>query len=294
MKTWNRQPQGENSKPAILEGADPYILLVEKIESTRAALLSHPVYKQLNDLISLRVFMESHIFAVWDFMALIKTLQRRITCLDVPWLPPTDINSARMVNEIVLAEETDEVTPKHYTSHFDLYLTAMEEIGADSSQIKNFICSLRQGFPADQALAPLSIPESTNTFVLSTLRTTNKSTHEIAAAFLLGREDIIPAMFRQLLGNLENSHVFTSDSLHLYLDRHTFLDEDQHVPMGQKLLKNICANDPLKWEQALHSAHSALKVRHSLWDGVAQSIQANRENHELSGACLARKSNNES
>ncbi|MEA5504570.1 DUF3050 domain-containing protein [Halotia wernerae UHCC 0503] len=291
MKSFQKKTSGENSKLAILEEIDPYILLVEKIESTRTDLLNHPVYKQLGDMTSLRIFMESHIFAVWDFMSLIKTLQHRVTCLDVPWLPPIDINSARMVNEIVLAEETDEVTPERYTSHFDLYLTAMEEIGADSSSIRKFIYSLRQGFSAEQALAPLSIPESTKNFVFSTLTTVSKSTHEIAAAFLLGREDIVPAMFRQILGSLESSHVFTCNSLQLYLDRHTFLDEDQHVPMGQKLLKNLCGNDPLKWEQAFHSAHSTLKVRYSLWDGVAQSIQVNRENHEFSGDKVGKKEN---
>lgn len=225
--------------------------------------------------------MESHIFAIWDFMSLIKTLQRRLTCLDVPWLPTADMNSARLVNEIVLAEETDEVAPEHYTSHFELYLTAMEEIGADSSSIRNFICSLRQGFPVDQALAPLSIPESTKIFVLSTLVTTSKSTHEVAAAFLFGREDIVPAMFRQILDSLESSSVFTSNSFRLYLNRHTYLDEDQHVSMARRLLKNLCGNDSLKWEQALHSAHGALKVRHTLWDGVAQAIKAKRENHGL-------------
>ncbi len=278
MKDCNEKPQSGNRELAILEEIDHYILLVIKIESTRTDILNHPVYKQLGELTSLRIFMESHIFAIWDFMSLIKTLQRRVTCLNVPWLPPTDINSARMVNEIVLAEETDEVTPERYTSHFDLYLTAMEEIGADSSSIKKFIYSLRQGFSVDQALATLSIPESTKNFVLFTFSTVNKSTHEVAAAFLLGREDIVPAMFRQILGSLESSHAFTCNSLQLYLDRHTFLDEDQHVPMGQKLLKNLCGNDPLKWEQALHSAHSALQVRYSLWDGVAQSIQVNRKN----------------
>lgn len=194
MNSCNVNIQIENSKLATPERLDPYTVLVEKIEPIRAVLLGHPVYKQLDDLISLRLFMKSHIFAVWDSMALIKTLQRQLTCIDVLWLPLTDINSARMVNEIVLAEETNGVTPKRYTSYFALYLTAMEEIGADSSQIKNFLGYLRQGFPADQALAPLFIPESTKNFVFSTLRTTSKSTHEVAAAFLLGREDIIPAM----------------------------------------------------------------------------------------------------
>lgn len=245
-----------------------YIQLVEKLYPARAALLSHPVYKELGELVPLQVFMESHVFAVWDFMALIKTLQHRLTCVDVPWLPPADIDSARLVNEIVLAEETDEVTPGNYISHFDLYLNAMGEIGADISQIQNFIDALRQGFPPDQALDPLDIPESTKAFVRSTLETTSKSTHEVAAAFLLGREDIIPAMFRQLLDKLEGDRGLSCDSFRLYLDRHTHLDEEQHAPMGQKLLKNVCGNDPRKWEQALHSAHNALKVRQSLWNGV--------------------------
>lgn len=245
-----------------------YTHLVEKLAPARAALLNHPIYKGLGDVISLRVFMESHVFAVWDFMALIKTLQHRLTCLDVPWLPPLDINSARLVNEIVLAEETDEVTPGYYISHFDLYLNAMVEIGADISQIQDFIYALRQSFPVEKSLDPLDIPESTKAFVRSTLETTSKSTHEVAAAFLLGREDIIPAMFKQVLDKLEGDCGFTCDSFRLYLDRHAQLDEEQHAPMGQKLLKNLCGDDPLKWEQALHSAHNALKARQSLWNGV--------------------------
>lgn len=277
MKESNANAQWQNSKIAAAEVSDPYVLLLKKLEPCRAALLSHPVYKQVGDLMSLRVFMESHVFAVWDFMALIKTLQRRLTCLDVPWLPPTDIHSARLVNEIVLAEETDEVTPERYISHFDLYITAMEEIEADSDPVRNLISSLRRGIPADQALTPLSIPESTKAFVFSTLETTSKSTHEVTAAFILGREDIIPAMFRQIVGKLESPDGFSCDSLRLYLERHNFLDEDQHVPMGRKLLKNLCGRDPLKWEQALNSADIALRARHSLWDGVVQSIQANRE-----------------
>ncbi len=101
---------------------------------------------------------------------------------------------------------------------------------------------LRRGYLVEQALAPLSIPESTKNFVLFTLITITKFTHEVAAAFLLGREDIIPAMFRQIIDSLD-FHGFTCNSLRLYLDRHTFLDEDQHIPMGQKLLKNLCVRD---------------------------------------------------
>jgi Protein of unknown function (DUF3050) len=257
---------------------DPCTLVMEKLAPFRSNLLEHSVYKSLTDVIALRTFMESHIFAVWDFMSLLKTLQNRLTSVDIPWFPPTDSLSARLVNEIVLAEESDEIASEVYTSHYDLYLAAMEEIGANTVPIQNFIDSLHQGYTPNEALARLHIPEATKDFVLFTLETTTKSTHEVAATFLLGREDIIPAMFGQIISHLESSDVFACDSLRLYLDRHCFLDEEQHTPMGRKLLKNLCGKDPLKWEQAFNSACDALKYRHFLWNGVAQSIQTRREN----------------
>lgn len=159
----------------------------------------------------------------------------------------------------------------------------MEEIGANTNPIRTFIDSLRQGYPVEQALAPLRIPESTKNFVLFTLKTTTKSTHKVAAAFLLGREDIIPAMFRQIIDSLENPHVFTCNSLRLYLDRHTFLDEDQHILMEKKLLKNLYDRDFLKWEQALNSVRDALEAHYSLWNSVAHLSQTRRESGEQEG-----------
>ena len=279
MKTLQKDLHRANISNSVAQVEEPYTLLMEKLAPLRSTLLEHSAYKLLTDVNALRTFMESHIFAVWDFMSLIKTLQNRLTSLDVPWLPPADILSARLVNEIVLAEESDEVAPEVYTSHYDLYLAAMEEIGADTLPIRSFIDSLRQGYSPKQALAPLHIPKSTKNFVLFTLETTTKSTHEVAAAFLLSREDIIPAMFRQIISYLESSDVFTCNSLRLYLDRHTFLDEDQHIPMGRKLLKNLCGQDSLKWEQVFNSACDALKSRHSLWNGVAQLIQTRKKSY---------------
>jgi hypothetical protein len=252
---------------------DPYIQLLEQTSTPRNALLTHSVYQQVNDLKSLQVFMKSHVFAVWDFMTLLKTLQCRLTCIELPWIPPIDIHSARLVNEIVLVEETDEIAPGYYTSHFHIYLAAMEEVGADSEPIRSFIAAIQQGFPAHEALANLPIPESTKNFVLTTLKAASGLTHEVAAFFLLGREDVIPKMFKQILAQLEYSQGIPCNSFRLYLERHTHIDEEQHAPMGEKLLRNICGNDSLKWMQALNSANNALKSRHCLWDGINQSIQ---------------------
>ncbi len=59
--------------------------------------------------------------------------------------------------------------------------------------------------------------------------------------------------------------------------------------MGQKLLKNLCGRDSLKWEQALNSARDALEARYSLWDGVAQLIQTRRESGEQEGNLITKE-----
>jgi hypothetical protein len=211
--------------------------------------------------------MESHSFAVWDFMSLIKTLQTKLTCVTIPWIPPKDIFSARLINDIVLAEETDEVSPGRFISHFDLYLAGMYEIGANTIPIQSFIQQLQNGKSVQYALENVTIPSATKAFVLSTMEATSKSIHEVAATFLFGREDIIPSMFRRILQSLDHSKL-DCKQLSLYLERHTHLDEDVHRPMGEQLLKNLCEDNDEKWEQSTIAAQKALLSRISLWNGV--------------------------
>ena len=139
---------------------DHFAALESELAPLRDSLDRHPLYACLGDPAALRVFMTNHVFAVWDFMSLLKTLQQRLTCVGVPWLPPADATAARLVNEIVLGEETDEVTTGRFVSHFDLYLSAMTEIGADTGPIRQFVARLREGIPAESALLALQIPET--------------------------------------------------------------------------------------------------------------------------------------
>src|ERR687886_1628183 len=255
--------------------ADQYARLMERISPLRNSLVNHPVYTQLCDLESLQTFMESHCFAVWDFMCLVKTLQARLTCVTTPWLPPSDIFSARLINDIVLAEETDEVSPGRFISHFDLYLNGMIEVGANVIPIQTFIRQLQQGKSVRAALNNLPIPRTTKAFVLSTMEASQGSTHEVAATFLLGREDVIPSMFRRILNSLDDSSLECKE-LSIYLERHTHLDEDVHGPMGEQLLRNLCGNDHQKWEQSALAAQKALLARISLWDGLVWTMMEGR------------------
>lgn len=253
---------------------------ISQIRPRQEALLNHSVYSQVKDLASLRVFMGFHVFAVWDFMTLLKSLQKQIACAQTPWFPLKDTFSARFVNEIVLAEETDEVRQGYYVSHFDLYLEGMKEAGADIKHVLDFLHALRTGWGAtpQQALIPLPIPEPIKEFVRSTIEFSYKSTHQVAAVFLFGREEIIPTMFQKVLDELEKTHGISCPSFHLYLKRHIHLDETEHAPMGRKLLANLCEDNAEKWQEAFDAASGAIDARYSFWDGVVESISSLKKN----------------
>lgn len=250
---------------------DSMAALEQDLAPLRDGLVRHPVYARLTDPDCLRFFMANHAFAVWDFMSLLKSLQRRLTCVAVPWLPPDNTVAARLVNEIVLGEETDEVAPGRYVSHFDLYLEAMGEVGADSRPIRRFVADLRDGVPPARALQRAPVPDETRRFVASTLRFCEAGTVESAAAFLLGREDLVPALFRPMIAELRKAGV-RCDTYHLYLERHVHLDEEQHGPMAKRLLEGLCGSDPGKWDAAAGAARQALEARRMLWDGVLRAM----------------------
>lgn len=245
--------------------------LVTATSAPRQALLAHPVYEQLCELGGLRAFMRSHVFAVWDFMSLLKTLQRRLTCLEVPWLPPEDVECARMINEIVLGEETDEVRPGVYRSHFELYLEAMQEVGADTGPVQRFVGALRRGSAWSEALE--HAPEAAQTFVRNTLELSQADTHQVAAAFLFGREHLLPAVFDRVLRAVEPLGTSCA-SLRLYLERHIQLDGEEHGARAQVLLCRLCGNDTHRWQEAQAAALGSLAARQALWDGVLREVSA--------------------
>jgi len=104
--------------------------VIGAIASTQEKLVTHKIYNRIGSVDDLKLFMENHIYAVWDFMSLLKGLQINLTCIKNPWTPVDNTEAARFINEIVLEEETDEIKDGIVISHFELYLDSMKEIGA--------------------------------------------------------------------------------------------------------------------------------------------------------------------
>lgn len=242
------------------------------LEQKKLQLCSHPLFMEITSLGKLQHFMENHVFAVWDFMTLTKRLQRDLTCTHLPWLPPADREAARLINEIVLGEESDEHPVQGHCSHFELYLEAMAQVGASTTAIDRFIALQRQGVEANAALQQVEAAPGVARFVSSTLHIAlHAPTHAVAAAFLHGRESVIPGMFERILQSGEFIRRQAPTLAH-YLSRHVELDAQGHAPAAQQLLGRLAGNDPARQQQADEVALAAVESRLTFWNDVQSSL----------------------
>jgi hypothetical protein len=238
----------------------------------RDAVMQSKVYERMTTVDDVRGFMRHHVFAVWDFMCLVKALQRLTTHVDLVWLPVGDPGTRRLVNQVVLDEESDEVNGQ-VASHFELYLEAMREVGADTKCVTAFIEALKSGELVSVALEKCDAPLAARDFVLTTMGIVNTGlAWSIAAGFAIGREEIIPTMFRRLLDSLERQGAECS-KLKVYLDRHIAMDGNEHGPAALKLLQSLCGDDESKWDAASMAARRMLKARRQLWDAICLAPQ---------------------
>jgi hypothetical protein len=236
----------------------------------RKQLAAHPLYSRIRTLGHIRLFMESHVFAVWDFMSLLKVLQRALTCVDLPWTPTPFPVSRRFVNQIVLGEESDEYQGRPI-SHFEIYLEAMEQVQADTRAIRHLVGCARQGV---DRLSFEGVPPAAREFVETTFQVIHGgSSAAQAAAFAFGREDAIPDMFRSLVRQLNHETSGELGQFIWYLERHIEVDGNDHGPLSLKMVADLCGDDPALWEEASQAAEKALRARLRLWDGVLMQIE---------------------
>ena len=251
---------------------------LSQIESVSKKLEAHPVFSNLNTLDELRVFMEHHVFAVWDFMSLLKRLQEIYVPHGSPWVPQSNGNVVRFINEIVMEEESDEAfnaNGERYASHFEIYLEAMKEVGASTDSINHFIHEVRTS-GLNNAMDLDCVPAPSREFMKHTFELIEQGKgHEIAASFSIGRESIVPVMFKRIL---ELTKIGVSDApvFHYYLERHAHLDGEHHGPMALKLLDDLCASEQEKEKEVILQVQSSLNARIKLWDGVILATGSSR------------------
>ena len=254
---------------------------IEKIrvetEALRQQIIQHKVYSVIKDGEDLQIFMQYHVFAVWDFMSLLKALQNNLTCTSVPWFPKGSAETRHLINEIVVGEECDVDHLGIRKSHFELYLDAMQQCGADTSVIEDFITKLKKTGDFDLAFTSAKVPKEARNFVDFTFKIIDSNKDYLqAAVFTFGREDLIPNMFLSMIKDMNNSFPDSISVFKYYLERHIEVDGDHHSHLALQMTSNLCGTNEVFWKEAELATIQSLQKRIELWDGVYNELVAKK------------------
>jgi hypothetical protein len=250
-------------------------LIKQKIQSQKDILLQHSLYEKVKTIDDLHEFLENHVYAVWDFMSLLKALQSKLTCTTTPWFASENPETRYLINEIVLAEESDLTLDGRRLSHFEMYVEAMKSCGAQTSELEAFLQNVIATNNVFIAIKQSDLHPNIKSFLDFTFRVIEEGkAHKIAAAFTFGREDLIPNMFTEILKNFEQNFPETDLSqLIYYFERHIELDADEHGPMAMKMITELCQDDENKWKDIEEISIVALEKRIGLWDAIEEKIE---------------------
>jgi hypothetical protein len=163
---------------------------------------------------------------------------------------------------------------KTYASHFERTARRCARSAWTTAAALAFATVQRDGIRG--ALTQGLVPMAARWFMEKTFGfiATGKP-HVVAAAFALGREQVIPGMFRALLKDMQvREH--EAPAFHYYLERHIHLDEDHHGPLSLRMLDELCAGDPRKLREAEQAAREAIAARIEFWDGVLGALECER------------------
>lgn len=252
-------------------------IIEERLTDLRQTLRSHELYGNIQNIKDVQVFMENHVFAVWDFMSLLKALQQELTCIRTPWTAPKNPILSRFINEIVHGEESDLNENGEPASHYEMYIEAMIEIGANTNGIKEFISQIESGHSVEFSLIKTELDSAVADFVNYTFSIVGtRKPHLIAASFTFGREDVIPDMFLEII---EKSKIHGQEyrKLKYYLERHIELDGDEHGPLSLKMIEELCGDDETKWAEVEEVAKKSLIKRIELWNAINTIITNKRK-----------------
>lgn len=254
-----------------------FSLLKQQIEPLRQELINHNLYKKLKTLSHLQLFMENHIYAVWDFMSLLKGLQQHLTCVNTPWIPIGSANTRFLINEIVVGEESDVDMHGVRISHFELYLQAMQQANCNTEAIHQFIENIKNKTGLHEALINSNTKQAAIDFVNNTFQIINtQKPHVLAAVFTFGREDLIPDMFLSLIQELKVQFPDKLDILQYYIERHIEVDGGHHSQLAYEMTGELCGNEKNKWDEATHYVKEALQARIALWNAIEKQIDQNQ------------------
>lgn len=250
--------------------------LRKRIEPLRQSIIEHPVYASIKGIDDVQIFMRYHVYAVWDFMSLLKALQNELTCTAVPWFPKGSADTRHLINEIVVGEEADVDLHGVRKSHFEIYIDAMQQCGADTSEIEQFIDEMQFSGSFKSAFDKARSPKEARDFVDFTFSIIEQNKSYLQAAiFTFGREDLIPGMFISIVNDIHRNFPDSIAHFKYYLERHIEVDGDHHSHLALQMTANLCGTNDAYWKEAERATIACLERRIELWNGAYREITQN-------------------
>lgn len=249
--------------------------LTQELAPLQQQIVAHSLYNKVNSVTALNTFMEYHVFAVFDFMSLLKALQQQLTQTNLPWTPKGNPVTRRFINEIVFGEESDIDKDGKPLSHYEMYVEAMEASNANTNMIADCIKYITNGKSIEESLIAVNAPKAVQDFVNFTFSIIEtQEVHKIAAVFTFGREDLIPNMFLEMVKGIDQNAIDVNlDKFIYYLERHIELDGDEHGPLALQMVQEVCGSDAQKWADCIEVSKQALAHRIALWTAIKEEIE---------------------
>ena len=242
----------------------------QKVVSVADRTAAHPVFSLVTSLEQARTYMEFQVWCVWDFMCLAKAVQTGLGTFTIPWLPPKNGALLAAINEIISGEETDTGPDGKIASHFEIYLAAMHQAGADTTAINTFLQALRDGVNWEAALHKSGAHPGSIRYVSGTIRTSLEPLHRSVASFCLGREELVPMMLVTMLRNIPRLPEL--EMFRWYIQRHIALDAESHGPLSSDLFDSIAGVDAETRQDALKTAAWAIAERADYLDVIMTDL----------------------
>ena len=238
-------------------------------------LESHRLYTALTRREALATFTEYHVVCAWSYNALLRSLQRDIFTQSLPINSDAHKEAIRILSEVAIEEQANESDDGQFISHLELYLDAMEDLGANTAPIIGFFDILAGGVGAAKAVEYADFCPEVAAYARTTVRLLERQFHERAAGLFYEGEYFIPDRFLHQLNRL--TPAVPVDRLLEYFDGHIEGLKRPGYSAAGRLVEIFTADDEILSEEAEQVGEQVMRQRVHLWNTVYDLVASQPE-----------------
>ncbi len=247
-------------------------------------LETHKLYERVSDENALRTFVEHHVICVWSYSFLLRNIYQELVSVIHPLNSQGQKEAIRLISEIILDEEVEEQHDGSLMSHMEVYMEAMQDLGADLGPIVTFFDMQDAGADWQDALEAAEFSPAITEYARCIGSFFKRPLHERAAILFYEGEPYIPDQFLSKLGLLSSKH--RTHRLLDYFERHIEGLKRPGFSAAGRLVEIFCGDSDAFNEAAEKAAECAMKARIEFWNQVGLEIKTPDQTPDRKGLRL--------